>query len=220
MTRFPAAVTGRAVAIGATLWTLSIVFFAAQAIAQAASARPYSPVTNLISDLGNTACGPTICSPLHGLVDATFVVVGLCHGLGALATYRAWPRQWLSAVGVWLLVIAGAGLVVAGLVPENVSPEAHARGALLGLVCLNLSMLALGWSIVSARRGLATLTFGAGIVGLVGLGLFLSGAGGLPPGATERLADYPGAAMVVVLGAYLLVATTRARRRPGGMMPE
>lgn len=33
---------------------------------------PYSLAMNLISDLGNTTCGPDICSLLHGFMNATF----------------------------------------------------------------------------------------------------------------------------------------------------
>ncbi len=208
--RFPAAVT-RAVTVGAALWTLSVVFFVVQAIAIAASARPYSLATNLISDLGNTSCGPDICSPLHGLVNATFVVVGLCHGFGAAGTYRAWPRRNPATFGVPLLFVAGAGLIVAGLAPENVSPDVHRAWALAGLICLNLGMLALGWSVMPVRRWLGGLALSAGVVGLVGLALFLASPGPIATGAAERLADYPGAAMVVVLGIVLLRSGWRAR---------
>jgi hypothetical protein len=73
-----------------------------------------------------------------------------------------------------------------------------------GLVALNLAMLALGWSILPVRPRLGRLTLGAGVVGLVGTGYFLSGLG--PSGITERIADYPSAAMVVALGVCLLAA--------------
>ncbi len=206
---FPA-VTNRRVVLGAALWTLSVLFFIDQAIAIAASRRPYSLATNLISDLGNTTCGPAICSPLHTFVNATFVVVGLCHALGALASHRAWPRVRSGRLGVELLAIAGAGLIVAGLSPENVDPAAHARGALVGLVALNLAMLALGWSILAVKPRLGRLAQGAGVVGLVGTGYFLAGSGA--PGIAERIADYPSAAMVVVLGATLLVSIVSQAR--------
>lgn len=77
---FPATVN-RTVVFGSACWVLSIVFFVSQAIAQAASARPFSLTTNLISDLGNTACGVDVCSPLHTFVNATFVFVGVLHVL-------------------------------------------------------------------------------------------------------------------------------------------
>ena len=209
---FPA-VTNRLVVVGAVLWVLSVLFFVDQAIAQAASARPFSLATNLISDLGNTACGPAVCSPLHAFVNATFVGVGLCHALGAAATYRAWPRVRGSAIGVVLLAVAGAGLIVAGLAPENVAPAVHRDGALIGLIAMNVAMLRLGWAAVPDRRWLGVLLLGAGIAGFVGLALFLAGTV-LPVGLAERLADYPGTAMVVVLGAFLLVSAVADRWGP------
>jgi hypothetical protein len=60
------------------------------------------------------------------------------------------------------------------------------------------------------RIGVAAIV--AGTVGGLGLLLLLSPALGLPPGITERVADYPGAAMIVVLGALLLGRIVRARR--------
>ncbi len=211
-TGFPATMA-RGIVVGGALWTASVLFFVAQAVAQAASAAPYSLATNLISDLGNTACTPEICSPLHALVNAAFVVTGVCHAGGALAAFRARPRG-LGRLGAALLVAAGAGLAVAGLAPENVNPGAHAAGALGGLVCLNLGMLAVGLSTVLRSRWVGRLARGAGIVGLVGTGSFLAGLG--PRGISERLADYPGAAMVVVLGVVLLLAAASARRAGQG----
>jgi hypothetical membrane protein len=209
-TTFPATIS-RGVMLGAALWTLSIIFFIVQAIAIGDFSPPYSLATNLISDLGNTACTPDLCSPLHTFVNAAFIAVGLCHVLGAAATFRAWPRVRSVNVGIDFLVVAGVGLMVAGLAPENVAPGAHAAGALVGLVAINVAMLALGWSLQPIRQGLGRLTLGAGIVGVVGLGYFLSGQG--LPGITERIADYPSAAMVVVLGATILLATPAQRVR-------
>jgi hypothetical membrane protein len=208
---FPVAVTPTVV-VGAALWASSIVYFVAQVIAQLAATRPYSPVRNLISDLGRTACGPDVCSPLHALVDTTFVVVGAFHLLGALAIYPALPRGRLRTAGTALVVLAGSGLIVAGLAPEDENPGAHATGAILGLISLNLAMIVLGRCLRPGRRWLGTTTLWAGILGLGGLFLLIVGAGEVPAGVAERLADYPGAAMIVVLGAYLL--RSAARRGP------
>ena len=183
-----------------------------QAIAQAASARPYSLTTNLISDLGNSGCGPAICSPLHGLINATFVLVGLLHLVGAVATWRAWPRYAGTMVGLALLAVAGVGLIIAGLAPENERQIAHGIGALIGLVSLNVAMIVLGSTLWEAARWLSIVTRVAGIVGLIGLGAFLNRAAGFPLGVVERIADYPGAAMVVVLGTYLLVSAGLGKR--------
>lgn len=136
---------------------------------------------------------------------ATFAVVGACHLLGALLTVRAWPRRRPGLAGAGFIMIAGAGLVVAGLAPENVNGGWHAAGALSGLVALNLGMIVLGVAMLAGRRGLARLTMATGIVGFVGLATFLI----WPRGLAERLADYPGTAMIVVLGLVMLVAAAR-----------
>lgn len=210
---FPAAVSWRVV-VGAAAWTLTVAFFVVQVVAQARFAPAFDPVTNLISDLGNTACRPALCSPLHGIVNATFVVVGALHWLGAIATLEAWPRRRWGGAGRSLLALAGVGLILAGLAPENERAAAHANGALLGLICLNLAMIVLGGSIVSARTRLGELAVGSGVVGLVGFVLFLSGA--VPRGIAERVADYPSAAMVVVFGVVVLVAAAKRGRGRGG----
>lgn len=207
-TAFPAVVS-LPVVLGAASWALSIVFFVVQAIAQAAFARPYDIATNLISDLGNTACGPVICSPLHAVMNVTFIVVGGLHWLGAIATQAAWPRRPVSSVGRALVAFAGVGLILAGAAPENVQGAVHARGALLGPISLNLAMIVLGLSIMGAWRPLGIAALIAGVIGLVGFGLFLTAA--IPPGLAERLADYPGAVMVVVFGIFLLVSSARGR---------
>ena len=207
---FPAVVK-RPIIFGAVCWTLSILFFVGQAVVQSASARPYSLLTNLISDLGNTACGPAVCSPLHVLMNATFILVGLLHWTGAATTRQAWPRKRLQLPVAVLLALAGWGLAYAGLFPENVAPVSHAFGALLGLCSLNAGMIVLGLALMPAARALGGLVLAAGIAGGLGLLLFLTHAFDLPPGLAERVADYPGAAMFVVLGTVLLAKTRRSR---------
>jgi hypothetical membrane protein len=193
---FPAAVT-RPVVLGAACWTLTIAFFVDQAIVQAASTRPYSLATNFISDLGSTVCGPSVagshvavCSPLHGVMNGTFVVVGLLHTIGAIATRRAWPPRRLATAGLVLLAIAGTGLTLAGLSPENVDLGLHSLGAVYGIVGLNVAMVLLGAVLLRAARGLGVLALAAGVVGLVGFVLFTNAP--LPVGFTERIAVFPG----------------------------
>lgn len=208
---FPVRVTWLVV-VGAAAWTLSVVFFVVQGVAQARFTPGFDMASNLISDLGRTACTPAACSPLYGLVNATFVTVGALHWLGAIVTLEAWPKGRRAAVGRALLALAGVGLLIVGLAPEDVRAAAHARGAVLGLLCLNLAMIALGSAVFSARRWLGTVAGAAGWIGLIGFVLFVAHV--LPAGLAERLADYPAAAMVVVFGVVLLVAAGRVRPRP------
>jgi hypothetical membrane protein len=214
---FPAAVT-RPVILGAACWALTVVFFVDQAIVQAASTRPYSLATNFISDLGSTVCGPSVagshvavCSPLHGLMNGTFIVVGLLHTIGAIATRRAWPPRRMAIAGLVLLAIAGTGLTLTGLSPENVDLGLHTLGAVYGIVGLNAAMVLLGVVLLRAAQGLGVLALAAGIVGLVGLVLFKN-APGLPVGITERIAVYPADVVVIVLGVSLLGSAWAAAR--------
>lgn len=206
--RFPA-VTNRWVLYGGLCWTMSVVFFAGQAIVQGASTRPFSLTTNLISDLGNTACGPTVCSPLHTLMNAIFILVGLLHWAGAVMIRSAWPQPRLRMPATVLVSLAGWGLAYAGVFPENVAPVNHAFGALLGLACLNLGMLVVGVALVPASKVFGGLALGAGIVGGLSLLLFLTHAFPLT-GLIERIADYPGAATIVLLGTVVTLRSLRA----------
>lgn len=97
---FPATLT-TPIVLGAACWALTLVFFVGQAVAQRATRTPYSLATNQISDLGSTRCGPVavfayhadVCSPLHGVMNGTFVATGLLALLGVVGTRRAWPRR-------------------------------------------------------------------------------------------------------------------------------
>lgn len=194
-----------------------MVFFIVQAIVQATSARPYSLITNLISDLGRTDCGPTVCLPLHGLMNATFIIVGLLHWAGAVGTRQAWPRQSLRWPVAVILSLAGWALAYAGVFPENLAPAQHTFGALLGLTCLNAGMIMLGLALLPATRLFGGLSLAAGFVGSLGFVLVLTRAFDLPFGIVERIADYPGAAIIVVLGAAMVVrawALSEASARP------
>ena len=218
--RFPAALDDR-VAIGGACWVLTVVFFVGQAVAQAASTAPYSLRGSYISDLGNTACGPfalgtyhaDVCSPLNGLMNATFVVSGLLSIAGPILTQRAWPSRRLTAVGLALLALGGAGEVLVGFRPENVNIGLHGLGAAFGIAGANLGVLLLGIGVWSARRWTAILSL---VVGAVGVVCYLQL--GSPPalalgiGLVERLAAYPLVVWQIAVGAFLLWSAIRSER--------
>src|SRR5438105_11274809 len=55
-------------------------------------------------------------------------------------------------------------------------------------------------TLVRTVRWLGFMSYGAGIVGFIGLGMFLNRPAGVPHvpvGLAERIADYPGAAMLL-----------------------
>jgi hypothetical membrane protein len=186
------------------------VFFAGQAVAQAAFVPSYSLLDDRISDLGNTTCGPWLtrayaCSPLHAVMNAALVATGVLILLGALLTWPAWPPRRLSAWGLTSLALAGLGFVVVGLAPENVSLGLHLLGA-TNLVTSNLALLLLGLAIWRPRRRAATVTLVLAGVGFLGLlvGPLLIRSVGHGGGLAERMVLYPVVAWAVGMGAAFL----------------
>src|SRR5579863_280116 len=109
-------------AVGGLFWILSLEFFVGQAIAQLAwTGSPYSLVNNVISDLGITVCktvrGDYLCSPLHTLMNASFVVTGVFVLFGLYFTRSVWPKGKATKIGLWFLFFAGLGKILVGLAP-------------------------------------------------------------------------------------------------------
>lgn len=138
---------------------LSVVqyFVAEAAVIQAwAGPEPYSRATGYISDLGAVSCGVyedrAVCSPLHVLMNASFVVQGLALVLGAL---------FLTA-GL-LCVAAQPGVPARRLRSVTADSAAAASGGLV-----RTRVLTVPWILAVAIR-ILTGVAGAGtvIVGLV-----------------------------------------------------
>lgn len=217
-------VLDRQVVAGAACWALTILFFVGQAVAQAASRAPYSLDRSFISDLGNTACGPytagatyhaEVCSPLHDVMNGTFVVCGLLVLLGAILTRRAWPRRRTTTVALALLVLGGAGQVLVGFRPENVDLGLHGLGAVFGIAGSDLAVLLLGIVLWRTSRWAALVSILAGAAGLVCFVLTVSATSGVavPVGTVERIAGYVPVVWMILVGAFLLRAAL-AERRP------
>ncbi|UKA63617.1 hypothetical protein [Arthrobacter sp. FW306-04-A] len=195
---------------------LSVVqyFVAESAVIEAwRGPEAYDRRTGFISDLGAIKCGiyehRDICSPLHLLMNASFVVQGLGMLFGALllssallciaarpgvriqqgAAYR---KAWTSAVGIRVLTgFSGLGTVIVGCVPEDLRSPLHLVGALMFFVGGAFALLLLGllwlphtpmsWFILVA----GTVSLGALIVG------GLTRMDVPEPGTLERLMAYP-----------------------------
>jgi hypothetical membrane protein len=145
------------------------------------------------------------CSPLHDVMNAAFVVTGVCCVLGAILGWRAWPRRPLSTVGLTFIILAGLGFVVVGLNPEDVNVRLHILGA-SNLVFSNVGLLLLG---LATRPGggwwskLALTMAAGGFAGLLSGPLLMAtfGHGG---GLAERLALYPVVLYLVIVGVWLV----------------
>ena len=146
--------------VGGAAWVLTVLYFIGQMVAQAAWKTPYSLIDNRVSDLGSTACGRTvantlICSPLHAVMNLTFILTGGLILVGLFLTRSIWPRRRLTTWGLALLGVAGAGTMLVGLSPENVNVVLHVIGA-LNIPAGNVAMILLGLAIWRDRRGMAS----------------------------------------------------------------
>lgn len=141
---------------------------------------------NWISDLGTTA------SPLHWVMNGSFVLQGILISVGAILMRRLFPAKWSYWVALFLFLLSGLGVLVVGLVPADRVPEVHRLGAEVHLLAGNLAMVLMGLAMIAeaARtrfRGAITLL--AGLLGLTAL--VLLGLGEKDVGTFERLATYP-----------------------------
>jgi hypothetical membrane protein len=219
-----------AVILGGAWWVVATLQYAVVQVVVAAAWHhpPYSWLSNYISDLGNTACGPFkvphgtpayVCSPMHSAMNASFIIAGLLTIAGAVLLRRFWPRSRGTTVALVLWVITGLGKIVVGLVPENTNIDLHLLAAFnIPVGCVAILLLSL-----PARQASRTVS-GAGItlavVGLAATALstaaeFASSSSldlGLRAGGMERLADYPGALWILMIG---IIAVLSAGSRAG-----
>ncbi|MGW2179062.1 DUF998 domain-containing protein [Streptomyces sp. NPDC001732] len=205
------------VRIGYLAWIVGVVqFFVVHGIAESAWAKPaYSWARNNISDLGNAYCALQsepepryICSPEHGLMNFSFVTLGLLLVVGVALTGGAlWRRGAAGVVARLLLAGAGTGFVLAGLAPADVNENQHVLGALLIMATGNIGLVLAGFGL--AERVPAPLRWGTGLLGITAiaaLGLFLSHHYlGLGMGGMERVAAFPLLLWALVVGVRGLV---------------
>ena len=220
--------------IGAWSVLSVLQYFAAETgvIGAWAGPQPYDRRTGYISDLGAVNCGiydgRDVCSPLHWLMNASFIIQGLGMLLGALllgsgllcvaarAGARVQPgrgKPWLAAAWVRILTgAAGAGTIVVGLVPEDAGSAFHfigavtyflaGAGALLVLGVLWLRQTPLGWFILAC-----------GVVSLAALATGgLTGMDVPEPGTLERLMGYPVTLGVAASGLVIAQRVHRHRK--------
>ena len=180
----------------AVIWLFSWQYFVCQIIVAASWREPYSLANNYISDLGNTVCGPYqlnyVCSPLHLLMNLSFVVQGIILIVGAILLARRhsadiWLRWGLIGLG-----IGGIGSIFVGLFPENTLEYIHYTGAILAFVAGNLGLIILSKSQLSLTPALRCLSSAGGIIGLFALMLIAAHQYiGLGIGGLERVVAYP-----------------------------
>ena len=206
---------------GPALWMLSLQYFIIQIAVGRAWPVDYSLSQNTISDLGNTACslygGRLVCSPLHNLMNASFIVLGATMIAGAMLIYREFRQSAGSAAGFGAMGLAGFGTAVVGFFPENTIGVLPFWGAMLPFLIGNLGIVVLGL-VLDLPKSLRLYTIASGGLALVALALFLSNTYlGLGIGGMERIVAYPQTVWLIVFGMYISSSHRRpATGRPAG----
>jgi hypothetical membrane protein len=205
--------------VGAIMWIAGpLLFLIGQLVAQSAWRTPYSWTANPVSDLGAVHCQRAgtgyplpryVCSPLHGVMNVSVVALGVLLAGGVLLTARCWGRGIASRGARSLLIVAAAGAVLVGLVPEDVNLSVHVLGAFLGIAVGNGGLILAGLIRRPSPLGrLRPLTLPLGIVAMAATVLLFTG---LTPaawfGSMERLALYPLRCWMVIAGIYLIRET-------------
>lgn len=193
--------------LGPALYVASTQYFAVQFVVALRWTPPYSLSRDTISDLGNTACGTWngryVCSPLHGLMNASFVVLGITMMLGSVLIWRYSATSRSSGAGFAALAISGVGVVMVGFFPENNASALHEVGASVPFVLGNASLIILAVS-VKMPAGLRVYCFLSGTIALLGLVAYTSkDYCGLGEGGMERVVAYPQTVFLIVIGCYL-----------------
>jgi hypothetical membrane protein len=203
--------------LGPVLYVTSIEYFAIQLIVALQWSPPYSLSRNTISDLGSTACGTWngryVCSPLHSLMNASFVVLGITMILGSVLISRNFASGRAAAAGFAAMAISGVGVIMVGFFPENSESTLHELGAAIPFVLGNASLIILALSF-KMPAVLRAYFFLSGVMALLGLAAFVgSHYLGLGEGGMERVVAYPQTVCLVVIGCYL-AARSSALARP------
>jgi hypothetical membrane protein len=193
--------------VGPIMWILSIQYFLLQILVARAFTQPYSFLNNTISDLGNTHCGiysgRYLCSPLHELMNGSFIVLGLFMTLGSMLIYKEFKESKLALVGFSFMFLAGIGTLFVGIFPENTVSSLHAIGAFLPFFVGNIGLIVLG-AVLEIPFSLKLYTIISGIISLVGLSFFVThNYIGLGIGGMERITAYPQTLWLIVFGIYI-----------------
>ncbi len=200
--------------MGPFIVVLSSWYFAAQVLVAWVFRPHYSFVSNVISDLGNTACPPPhsdICSPRHVVMNASIIALGVTMIVGAVLIFSEFSfsddrRERRAAwAGFGCLALGGVGAVLVGAVPENVNTgHLHTVGTAMAIGFGQLAILILGLALRQVDDWLREFMLVTSLIVLLA-GISIAGKHqfGLGAGTAERLAQYPESVWLILFGFYI-----------------
>jgi hypothetical membrane protein len=214
--------------IGPIFWAVSIQYIVIQFIVAGAS-KSYSYARDAISDLGNTACGNFdghyVCSPLHDLMNASFIILGGCIMIGSIFLYLRAPKKRPNTIGFASIAISGIGMIIVGFSPENLNAWLHITGAGIAFTAGALSMLILGRSL-QLPKTIKRYALASGSISFLALFAlaFIDFDSHFPgEGTIERLVVIPQVLWLIIFGGYIFYKELRrlyARRSEPRILSE
>jgi hypothetical membrane protein len=203
--------------LGPVLYVAGMQYFAVQLLVALRWPRPYSISRNTISDLGNTACGTWngryVCSPLHNLMNGSFIVLGITMLLGSVLISRRHGKGRMATAGFTAMGLSGLGVVMVGIFPENSIPALHGLGSALPFTLGNAALIAMAISLAMPLLLRLCVSL-SGVAALVALAAYASSHYlGLGEGGTERVVAYPQTICLAVIGCYLIAVPQPGRSR-------
>jgi hypothetical membrane protein len=211
--------------LGHAAWVAGIAqFFVVHAIVESAWPRPYSWATHNISDLGNVTCGPQgepptryVCSPEHGLMNGSFVALGVLFLAGTVLAGGLWRCGPAGVATRAALAATAAGFALAGLAPADVDELLHVLGAVLAMGVGNAALFLAGAGLAdrvpAVWRGAAVVSAATGATACALL--LLRRPLGLGMGGMERVAAYPLLLWAFAVGLAGLLGRIERRDRHG-----
>ena len=205
--------------LGPILYVSSIQFFAVQIFVAMQWNPPYSLARDTISDLGNTACGTfnsrPVCSPLHGLMNASFIVLVVAMTAGSILISRKFAKSRAATVGFAAMAASGIGVIIVGIFPENSIPAFHGLGAAIPFTLGNAALIIIAAAPV-LPAALRLYSFLSGTLAVLALVSYSSRHYlGLGEGGIERVVAYPQVVWLIVIGIFLLIRIPAPAGRPG-----
>ena len=218
-----------AMRLAAGAWGVAAVFYlASEGAAAFTFSPPYSYAGNYISDLGVPACGSVfdgraICSPLHLLVNADFVLQGVLFFAAALTVAGSIGSATRYAL-VALAAVNGIGIAMVGMFPESGAATAgggtlryHALGAFLAIIAGNATALVSAFSFREFDQPRIHRVFSVALPLLGGVALAMlivargrGSAGLVPDGVWERISVYTITAWELLTAGCLLAQARTA----------
>jgi len=200
--------------MGPVIIVLSSWYFAAQVLVAWVFRPPYSFVSNVISDLGNTGCPPpgsSICSPRWFVMDASIFLLGLAMTLGSVLIFSEFSfsserrERGAAIAGFVCLALGGVGAILVGVFPENVNTaHLHTVGTVMAIGFGQLVILILGLVLRRIPDWLREFMLVTSLlVLLAGISIAFKHQFGIGEGALERLAQYPESVWLILFGFYI-----------------